>query len=149
MSRELKCGLRWRARVFALLLVLLASSIASAGDREGPTVGALGAVSGEQVYRQVCQGCHMPDGRGAIGGASYPSFERAPAVASSRYMAVTILGGRRNMPAFSRARAPQAFFPPTWLTDAEIASVINYIRTHFGNDYRNPITAAEVKALEP
>jgi len=36
-----------------------------------------------------------------------------------------------------------------FLTDLQVANVINHIRTNFGNDYRDPITAAEVKALHP
>ena len=63
-------------------------------------------------------------------------------------MALTILNGRRNMPAFARGDQ-QFYFPPTWLTDQQVANVVNYIRTSFGNDYRDPITAAEVKAMQP
>ena len=34
------------------------------------------------------------------------------------------------------------------LSDAQIAAVINYIRTNFGNHYKDSITAAEVAALD-
>jgi mono/diheme cytochrome c family protein len=30
------------------------------------------------------------------------------------------------------------------LTDAQIAMVVTYIRTHFGNDYQAPVTTAFV-----
>jgi mono/diheme cytochrome c family protein len=32
------------------------------------------------------------------------------------------------------------------LSDAQVAAVINYVRTHFGNDYKDSITAADVAA---
>ncbi len=32
------------------------------------------------------------------------------------------------------------------LTDAQVAAVINYVRSHFGNDYKDTITAADVAA---
>lgn len=114
-----------------------------------PDVGMLGDVTGAQIYAQLCQGCHMPEGRGATGAASYPSFAGNPRLASSHYMAVTILQGRGNMPAFAKPVHHEHFFPPTWLTDAQVADVINHIRTNFGNHHTDPITADEVRALHP
>jgi mono/diheme cytochrome c family protein len=31
------------------------------------------------------------------------------------------------------------------MTDDQVAAVVNYIRTHFGNDYSVPVTAEDVK----
>ena len=95
----------------------------------------------------------MPQGQGAIGAGRYPAFAKDPALASAPYMALTILGGRRGMPAFALKPGEdtdsESFIPPTVLTDAQIAGVINYIRTHFGNHYKDAIRVAEVKALHP
>ena len=33
------------------------------------------------------------------------------------------------------------------MTDDQVAAVVNYVRTHFGNDYRDAVTAADVKAV--
>jgi mono/diheme cytochrome c family protein len=131
------------ASVFAV--AVLAQNPAAEED----PAGMLGTTSGEAVYQQICQGCHMSEGRGAQGAGSYPAFAGNPAVASANYMAVTILNGRRNMPAFARPQRNDNFFGPTWLSDEQIANVINYIRTGFGNDYRDPISAADVRALRP
>ncbi len=63
-------------------------------------------------------------------------------------MALTVLNGRRNMPRFApRLDADEFFFALPELSDAQVAAVTNYVRTHFGNDYSDRITAAEVKAL--
>ena len=141
--------------VLALALVVALGAPASAQDSTAQPAaapaedtGMLGTNSGERIYAQICQGCHMPGGKGAKGAGAYPAFVGNPNLASSRYMALTILNGRRNMPAFARADQ-QFYFPPTWLTDQQVANVINYIRTSFGNDYRDPITAAEVRAMQP
>jgi mono/diheme cytochrome c family protein len=32
------------------------------------------------------------------------------------------------------------------LSDAQVAAVITYVRTHFGNTYKDPITPADVAA---
>src|SRR5258707_15195712 len=30
--------------------------------------------SGEELFANVCRGCHMPDGKGAVGAGAYPSL---------------------------------------------------------------------------
>ena len=137
------------ALLFALAAMASADSAVDPAKPDVSQTGMLGTASGEQVYAQICQGCHMSNGRGAEGAGRYPAFAKSPAVASSRYLAVTILNGRRNMPAFARPEKQEFYFEPVWLTDLQVANVINYIRGNFGNDYRDAITAAEVQALRP
>jgi mono/diheme cytochrome c family protein len=90
----------------------------------------------------------MPDARGAVGAGRYPALAQDRTLVSRQYMALTILKGRRNMPAFGAKHAIGFGAPPAVLSEAQIAAVINYVRTHFGNRYTDPITAAEVAALE-
>ena len=104
-------------------------------------------VSGAEIYAQICQGCHMPDGRGASGAGHYPALAGNPALKSAHFMAQTIIEGRRNMPAFGARDAGALFFSQPALTDEQIAAVINYVRTHFGNHYADAISADEVKKL--
>lgn len=111
-----------------------------------PPEGMLGTTSGEAVYTRICQGCHMPDGKGAVGAGAYPAFAGNPKIASSRYMALTILQGRSNMPSF-RHQPGGGFGFGAWLTDVQIANVINHVRTHFGNHYDDPISAEDVRSL--
>jgi len=105
------------------------------------------ATAGADIYRQICQGCHMPDGRGAVGAGKYPALAGDRALLSARFMALTLLEGRRNMPAFGGTGQEGFFFITPTLDDEQIAAVINYVRTHFGNHFRGTISAAEVKAL--
>jgi mono/diheme cytochrome c family protein len=137
--------IRW----LTLIAAINASSItfAEADAPDPATIGILGTSSGEAVYSQICQGCHMPEGRGAVGAGYYPAFAGNPTLASTRYMAATILNGRRNMPSFEQHANNEFFFPPTWLTDTQIANVVNYIRSHFGNHYTDEISVADVAAL--
>jgi mono/diheme cytochrome c family protein len=135
----------------ALSLAIVSPAFAdSAGIRND---ALLKTDSGARIYAHICQACHMPDGQGAVGAGRYPAFAHNPTTSSASYMALTILHGRRNMPAFAPKdpgdSESESFIDPVWLTDEQIASVINYIRTHFGNDYKDAITAADVKALHP
>ena len=146
-----------KARIPGLLLSALlpcliapasaANDAASAkADTSAEPVGALGTSDGEQIYTQICQGCHMSGGRGAVGAGYYPALAGNPTLASANYMAATILNGRRNMPSFAH-HEQRFFFPATWLSDSQIANVVNYVRSHFGNHYPDTISAADVAAL--
>jgi mono/diheme cytochrome c family protein len=115
---------------------------------EAPARADTAGMDGRQIYEHICQGCHMADGAGAVGAGHYPALAKDPTLVSRQYMALTILMGRRNMPAFGAKHAPAFLGPPVALTEAQIAAVINYIRTNFGNRYKDSITAAEVAALD-
>ena len=55
-----------RKRVLVAVLALAAFP-AAAQDSAGGVVRAPKPVTGEQVYAQVCQACHMADAKGATG----------------------------------------------------------------------------------
>ena len=91
---------------------------------------------GAALYRAICQGCHMPDARGARGAGTYPALAANPKLASAAYPAVMVLGGRRGMPAFGDS-----------LSDDQVAEVVNYVRSHFANRYADTLTPDEVARL--
>jgi mono/diheme cytochrome c family protein len=134
-----------RTAVAALIGSLLGLSSLGAGaasDAAGPITAGIsegfrfGQKDGESLYRAVCQSCHMPDGQGAQGAGMYPALAGNTKLAASRYPAYNVLQGRKGMPAFKYM-----------LSDEQIAEVTNYVRTHMGNAYKDPITAADVKAM--
>ena len=112
-----------------------------------PAAAKLKTSSGEEVFRHICQGCHMPDAKGATGAGKYPALAGDTALASTEFMAITLLQGRRNMPAFGGNGNSGLFFALPTLNDEQIAAVINYVRSSFGNHFKGRITAAAVKAL--
>jgi mono/diheme cytochrome c family protein len=91
--------------------------------------------TGEDLFRNLCQGCHMPDARGAIGGGAYPALAHNPRLVAANYPIGVVLHGQRAMPPFDDS-----------LSDEQVANVINYVRTHFGNQYKDKVTPALVKA---
>jgi mono/diheme cytochrome c family protein len=103
---------------------------------------------GRQIYEHICQGCHMPNAGGAVGAGHYPALAGDPTLVSRQFMALTLLNGRRNMPAFGAKHAIGFNGPAATLSSAQIAAVVNYVRTHFGNHYKDMITAAEVAKLD-
>lgn len=145
----------------SLQRILLGATLLFASVFPGPAVGdsagiynftTLKAATGEQVYTHICQGCHMPDGKGAEGAGTYPAFAGNPKLASASYMAVTVLFGRHDMPSFminGHEDEEAKFMRSAELSDRQIADVINYIRTHFGNHYTDALTATDIAALHP
>jgi mono/diheme cytochrome c family protein len=135
--------LRW----VVAALVLAGARLTYADDSGVSPSAELTAMSGAEVYGHICQGCHMSDGKGALGAGHYPSLAHDPALVSWQFVAVTILQGRNAMPPFGRASGGGGPFSVPHLTDEQIAAVINYVRSHFGNHYRDTATAAQVAAL--
>jgi mono/diheme cytochrome c family protein len=132
----------------AAMSVLLIERPARADTQDIPDSVPLKAMDGRQIYEHICQGCHMPDGGGAVGAGHYPALSKDPTLVSRQHMALTLLKGRRNMPAFGEKHAISFGGPAVSLSDAQIADVINYVRTNFGNHYADSITAAEVSELD-
>ena len=106
------------------------------------------ASTGAEVYEHICQGCHMPQGQGAVGAGTYPKLAGNAALSSWQYVALTVLNGRAGMPAFGKSTEAMGSGPRGgYLSDAQIADVVNFVRTHFGNRYRGEVTAAQVATL--
>ena len=89
--------------------------------------------SGKEVYENICQGCHMPDAKGASGAGAYPALSGNAKLVASVYPVLVILQGLKSMPSFPE------------LTDDQIAAVTNYIRTSYGNQFPDQVTAEQVK----
>ncbi|RXR06672.1 c-type cytochrome [Pseudoxanthomonas composti] len=111
------------------------------------TAADLSRLDGAGIYTQVCQGCHMADGKGARQVGYYPGFVDNPTLVSPQYVALTVMQGRKNMPAFGRGEKYANDMRNVGLTDKQIAEVTNYLRTHFGNHYQDNLSASDVAAL--
>jgi len=93
---------------------------------------------GAALYRGICQGCHMPDGRGATGAGTYPALAANTKLAVAGYPVLVVINGKNGMPGFAGM-----------LSDAQIAAIVNYVRTHFRNAYSDAVTEADVRAERP
>lgn len=110
---------------------------------------AQAADEGERIYTTICQGCHMANGEGAVGAGTYPRLAGNPLMASRQYVAAVVLVGRKGMPSFGMLpgmNALEARMLAT-LTDEQVAAVVNYVRTHFGNAFQDAMTEKEVKDM--
>jgi mono/diheme cytochrome c family protein len=90
---------------------------------------------GEELFRNVCAGCHQPDAKGAVGAGAYPSLVADEKLDSADFVMSVLLGGLKGMPSVG-----------DMMSDAQVADVVNYVRTHFGNTYPGAVSAADVAA---
>jgi len=117
------------------LLPLLLSATPALADSAANLTHAVTADTGAAVFQHVCQGCHMPGGRGASGAGAFPALAHNPKLENAGYPISMVLNGHGGMPWFNGVLSP-----------TQIADVLNYVRTHFGNNYTDKITPADVTA---
>jgi mono/diheme cytochrome c family protein len=129
--------MRFRLRMTAVLTLLAAAFPAWAQAPEGRfgNPGRFVPQSGEGLYADLCQACHMPGGVGAVGAGAYPPLASDPKLASGGFALAMVIRGQKAMPPFGGV-----------LTDEQVAAVVNYIRGHFGNHFADEVTAGDAKA---
>src|SRR5882757_8824527 len=140
---QANCKLRM-ALAIAITVVLSLSSCMAYAQSAGIPASTLALstgfkfveMSGEELFASVCRGCHMSDGKGATGAGTYPSLAGNHNLEARGYPVAVIVNGQRGMPAFG-----------TMMSDDQVAAVVNYLRTHFDNKYRDTVTAEDVKIV--
>ncbi len=115
------------------VLVFVAASLLLPMSAQAADKPAAAPAPGETTYREVCQACHMADAKGAVGAGRIASLAGNRNLEFPEYPIGVVTGGKGPMPWFRGE-----------LTDQQIADVIGYVRTHFGNHYRGKVTAAMV-----
>lgn len=132
-----------RTRFFAILTAayLCSNPAARADTAQDMGEDAMGRKlsfafrGGEAIYSNVCQACHMARAQGAAGAGRYPALAKNAKLEEKGYPLAVVTHGQKGMPAFNAL-----------LSDQQIADVINYVRSHFGNNYADKVTPAEVKS---
>ncbi|MGR3512047.1 MAG: c-type cytochrome [Paracoccaceae bacterium] len=108
-----------------------------AGRRDlGATLEVFTDQDGATLYARACAGCHGNEGEGAYGAGKYPALAANQRLGSVRYPVNLIIEGNGAMPSFA-----------AWLDDAQIAAIVEHIRTSYGNDYPEAVTAEEIAEM--
>ena len=145
ISSALSIGVLAATVFTATGLALIGWALPSAhADEERRSQGSLSTgfrfteSTGEQLFANVCQGCHMTDGGGATGAGNYPSLAKDANLEAGGYPVYVVVRGQRAMPPVG-----------AMMSDDQVAAVVNYVRTHFGNQYQDAVTAEDVKRVRP
>ena len=130
------------AMTISAALSLLSSMACAQGTAPSAAQPALSAgfkffeMSGEELFANVCQACHMSDAKGATGAGTYPSLAGNRNLEAGGYPVAVVVNGQRAMPPFG-----------AMMSNDQVAAVVNYVRTHFGNNYQDAVTAEDVKVI--
>ncbi len=90
---------------------------------------------GADLFANVCAACHQPDAKGAVGAAAYPPLAGDKKLASADFALTVLFKGLRGMPPLGRM-----------MSDEQVADVVNYVRTHFGNSYTDAVSPSQAAA---
>ncbi len=130
---------------FALIVGIVVLGLSSAAIADGAQDMGAGAMNrgggpysfqgGQAIFTNVCQGCHMANAQGAVGAGMYPALAKNAKLEVAGYPVAVVTHGQKAMPQFG-----------TLLIDQQIADVVNYVRTNFGNRYKDKVSVADVKA---
>lgn len=118
------------------LLIVLAGQALAANPPAFSSGEQFNERNGEDLFHAICQGCHMPEGQGAKGAGAYPALAANPKLAAAAYPVYVVSHGQGGMPSFRE-----------YLDDEQIATVVNYVRSHFDNHFSDSVSAADVKKI--
>ncbi len=97
---------------------------------------------GKDVYAQNCAACHQPNGEGIKG--AFPPLAKADYLMADKERSIHILLEGLEGPITVNGESYNSVMPLVKLNDADVASVLTYIRNSWGNK-GEPVTQAEVK----
>jgi nitrite reductase (NO-forming) len=130
--------------VFAVLLFLYSCGDApkeaatDGGPMAQPTVA-----SGKDIYMRNCASCHMAGGDGIAN--VYPPLAKSDYLSDKNRVITQVMKGSSGEITVNGAKY-NGTMPPQQLNDEEIASVLTYVFTSFGNT-GGAVTVDEVKAV--
>lgn len=101
---------------------------------------------GKEVYTLFCQSCHMEDGKGMP--EVNPPVAKADYLKKPAKILIGIILNGQSGEVVVNGKKYNAIMPAQeYLTDVQIADVLNYIRNSWGNKISGTITPAMVKTL--
>lgn len=112
----------------------------------GFAAGPLAAQDGGQLFLTHCSACHATDGQGATGG-TFPPLAGSPWLNSDAALAIKIVLHGLDGPVEVLGKSYNLAMPPQGavLADAEIAAILSYARSSWGNR-SSVVSPAEVAA---
>ncbi len=100
---------------------------------------------GEAIYMQFCLACHMVNGAGVPG--LYPTLSKTEMVLNENEKLIkTVLYGLEGPITVNGEDYNNVMAKLDYLKDEQVADVLNYVRTNFGND-AGAITEIDVRTV--
>jgi len=129
-------------RIYLSLLLICCTAALAHAQPPPPS----SAVSGKQLYTQYCLACHQEDG-GGVPNLNPPLIETSYVLGDKKKLIAWVLQGSGNEKVPIDGKTYSNNMPSqAGLKDDEIAKILTYVRSHFGNK-ASGIAPAEVAAV--
>ncbi len=117
-----------------------------AGSPMAATSPAAANAAGASVYNTNCASCHQATGEGVAG--AFPPLAGNPTVTGNATKVIHIVKYGLKGAITVKGKSYNGMMPPwgSTLSNADIAAVISYVRSSWGNA-ASPVTVADVKAV--
>ncbi len=133
-----------------MMLLLGATTLVMAQDKKGSTTAKQGSSAeaqarGKTVYTTFCLACHQADGSG-VPNLNPPLIQTEGVKGNKTPLIEMVLKGSRGQVEIDGETFHNTMPAQAHLTDQQIADVLTYIRSNFGNK-ASAVSPAEVKAV--
>ncbi|HET8804693.1 MAG TPA: cytochrome c [Aequorivita sp.] len=144
-----------RVFLFSFWLIFSLSSCKNSSEKQtetyvisagNPSESSPQKKPGKTVYANFCMQCHLANGQGVpniyppLAGSDWLTERRTESIHAVKYG----LNGEIKV----NGKTYDNVMLPMGLTDQEIADVMNYVMTSWGNTQEKPVTEEEVAAIE-
>jgi mono/diheme cytochrome c family protein len=134
-----------RGKILDYLSTYLGPNPPKTGAAGGAPAQAAAKVNGAQIFADQCSACHQQNGQG-VAGQFPPLALNADLFLARDYPARVVLFGLSGKITVGGQKFDGVMPPLDVLKDEEIAAVVRYVRTAWGNDARRPKTMQPVDA---
>lgn len=126
-----------------LFIAMLTSCGSNAGSGDTAKGSSTAAASGADIYQQKCASCHLASGEGVAN--VFPPLAKSDFLQDKGKTILQVIKGYSGELVVN-GKTYNNTMPAQQLDDIEVAAVLDYVYSSFGNS-GGKVTAAEVKAV--
>ena len=131
--------------IFAITLTACGGGKTKSNSSSGTQKSTAANLAGKSVYTTYCLACHQTDGSGVPN--TYPPLKKSNVVNGDKDHVIHILLNGLSGEVVVNGTTYNSIMPSqSYLTDQQIADVLSYIRSDFGNN-SGEVTPAEVAKI--
>ena len=140
----------FKSNIFLVFIIIIALAACSGGKSKSNSgnstkKSATTDLAGETVYKTYCLACHQTDGSGVPG--TYPPLKKSDVVNGDKDHLIHILLEGLSGEVVVNGTTFNSIMPSqSYLTDQQIADVLTYVRSDFGNT-SGAVTPDEVTSI--
>jgi len=119
-------------KIYQLIPLFFILTLASCANKRKPAEETAALDPGKEIYTKYCMACHQASGSGVPG--MYPTLHNTDWVYGDKSRLIGLLLNGQQGEITVNGQVFRGVMPPhEYLTDEQIADVLTYVRSNFGN----------------